>query len=217
VPAPAPAPSDPAPAPAPAEPPAPDDAALNLLAALPSEDPAPAEPPPPAPAAAEPESVKAIAESITPVDLGTDQDGTPVPWDSAAVEAVSAVFARRGISKEVANEIVQAYAAHFRARHAEDLASRQASEAGLNRAMVAACRDAFGPDLPRYLRQADRGGLDIFGPELWPQLRGVQSFSNDHRIISALAARGRAVTDDPAPGGAGASTQEADLAKRMYG
>lgn len=204
----------PAAAPAPAAEPA---APENLLA-----DPAPAAPgadaPAPAPGQApegEPtaEAVAAVAAAIKPADLGKGIDGQPLSWDTEAVDRVARVFARRGVSSEVANEIVQAYAEHFRAKSAAAVEA----DASLNKTMVAECRQKFGADMPRYIEQARKGGADIFGKELFAQLCSVPAFANDHRIISALAARGRAVTDDPGPGGPGGRAPAADLAQGMYG
>ncbi len=133
--------------------------------------------------------------------------------DTAALQQVAAAFARHGVPEAAAKEVVAAYAAHAR----QQVLDAQAADAKINADMVAECRRVFGPDLPRYIAEARKGGADIFGPELFAQLCSVEAFANDHRIIAALAARGRAITSDPAPGGAGTKTDERDLAARLYG
>jgi hypothetical protein len=173
-----------------------------------------APPPPPAPdEAAIATRRTAITAAITPTDLGTTPDGTPIPWDGAAVDAVASVFARHGVSPDVARDVVAAYADHAKAQ----FASAATADAEVLRAMVAETHEKLGPNLPRYITEARRGGTDIFGPELFAQLASVPAFANDVRIISALAARGRVLTSDRAPGGAGATPPQAGLAQRMYG
>lgn len=154
-----------------------------------------------------------ITEAITPVDLGQDVNGEAIPWDAEGVAAVAPVFAKHGVTPEAAKAIVGAYAEHFKAQ----VAAGRKAETDLNAQMVAECRTTFGADLPKHFATARKGGEDIFGRELFGQLAAVPFFVNDHRIISALAARGRAITNDSSPGGAGLLPDERDLAARMYG
>lgn len=210
-------PAAPAPASAASQAPAePDpDASANLLSEPPPDAAKPIAPiaPDPLIAPPSPEAVAAITAAIVPADLGKSPDGTPIPWDQAAVGRVAEVFARHGVKPEVANEIVQAYAQHA----AKSYAAAAEADAQQNKAMVSECRAKFGADMPRYIAEARKGGADIFGKELFSQLASVPAFANDHRILSALAARGRAVTDDPGPGGPGAPEPALDLATGMYG
>lgn len=156
----------------------------------------------------------AIAAAVKPADLGlgTAPDGTPVGWDADAVSAVSAVAAKHNLPPAAVADIVEAYAARARAQYAD--AARE--EADVNRAMVAELRAQHGPDLARRSAEADRGGLSVFGPELWAELRAVNVFANEPRIFAALAARGRAISDDPVPAGTGTKTDDRDLASRLY-
>jgi len=183
-------------------------------AAAPAADPAaPAQP------AAEPQADPTeILAAIQPSDLGTLPSGEPIPWDGEAVKAVAAVFAKHKLAPGAAAEVVAAYAAHAKAQYSAAFAAEQKAEADLNRSMIAAAKEKFGPDLPRYIADASVGGSDIFGPELWSELAKINAFSNDHRIIAALAARGRATKPDTVP--AAGRTQTDDdrpLATRLYG
>jgi len=175
------------------------------------DDPALADPDEAAVAAA----AQAITAAIAPQDvgLGLGADGKPVGWDGEAVGKVASAMARAGVSPEAAKGIVAAYAEHFRGR----IEAERSAEQTLNAQMVADARAAFGADLGRIVSEARRGGEDVFGVELFRELASVPAFANDKRILSALAARGRAVTSDRAPGGAGAATDERDLAARLYG
>lgn len=160
-----------------------------------------------------PEQVAEYAGKIAAVDLGTGPDGTPIAWDAAGVQAVAGVFAKHKVPEAVANEAVAAYAAHMKAQYQESVKA----EAQLYKSMAEECTAKFGADLPRVAQAAYRGGVDIFGADLFKQLVGVPAFANDARIIERLAARGRAVTDDPGTevsGGAGAPPS--DLASRLY-
>ncbi len=211
----------PAAAPGPVSAAAPAAAPSPITSLLSDPPPAPAsgseQAPPPTPTAPDEAAIAtrrtAITAAITPTDLGTTPDGTPIPWDGAAVDAVASVFARHGVSPDVARDVVAAYAEHAKAQ----FASAATADAEVLRAMVAETHEKLGPNLPRYITEARRGGTDIFGPELFAQLASVPAFANDHRIISALAARGRVLTSDRAPGGAGATPPQAGLAQRMYG
>ncbi len=160
-------------------------------------------------------AAQAITAAIAPQDvgLGLGADGKPVGWDGEAVGKVAQAMARAGVSPEAAKGIVAAYAEHFRGR----IEAERSAEQTLNAQMVADARAAFGADLGRIVGEARRGGEDVFGVELFRELASVPAFANDKRILSALAARGRAVTSDRAPGGAGAATDERDLAARLYG
>lgn len=219
---PAAAPAAPAatPAAAPAAAPAPDpsDATLNILAAATAPAAPAATPAPPAAAAPTPgelaDRTSAIAAAIKPSDLGQGLDpaGIPVGWDSAAVSVVAGIAAKHGLKPEAVADIVAGYADHAR----QQAAAAAAADARINTDMVAQLRATFGPDLPRRAQEADRGGLSVFGPELWPELRNINTFVNDSRVLAALAARGRATATDPLPGGPGKSTEEKDLASRMY-
>lgn len=156
----------------------------------------------------------AIAAAVKPADLGlgTAPDGTPVGWDADAVAAISAVAAKHNLPPAAVADIVDAYAARARAQYAD--AAKE--EATVNRAMVAELRAAHGPDLARRAQEAEKGGVSVFGPELWAELRSVNAFANEPRIFAALAARGRAISDDPAPAGTGTKTDDRDLASRLY-
>jgi hypothetical protein len=84
--------------------------------------------------------------------------------------------------------------------------------------MITACREKFGAELPKYVKHAAVGGKDIFGPELWSRLSKINAFSNDPEIIHALAARGRALSNDSLPdSGKTTTTDDRPLAVRMYG
>jgi len=144
-------------------------------------------------------------------------DGSPIPWDSDAVTAVTAVFAKHKVPPEAAKAAVEAYAAHAKAQYSLQFAQQQQAEADLNKAMVTACREKFGPELTKYVKHAAVGGRDIFGDEVWGRLSKINAFSNDPEIINALAARGRAITNDSLPdSGKTTTTDDRPLAKRLY-
>jgi hypothetical protein len=225
TPAPAPAPSDtpapvtatPAPAADPAAAPAADpDASLNLFdEPAPAAD--PAAPDPAAPTDGSAFDLTPYTEAIQPVDLGNMPDGSPIPWDADAVTAVIAVFAKHKVPPEAAKAAVDAYAAHAKAQYSLQFAQQQQAEADLNKAMVTACREKFGPELTKYVKHAAVGGRDIFGEEVWGRLSKINAFSNDPEIINALAARGRAITNDSLPdSGKTTTTDDRPLAKRLY-
>lgn len=193
------------------------DGTLNLLddpqPAAPDGSPAAAPDAPPDPEAAA--RKQTILAAIPPVELALS-DGRKLAWDNQAVDAVAEVFARHGVAPEVAKEAVDAYAARF-LKSAEDRAAAAAKkQADANASMVKACRDRFGADLPRYAEMARKGGLDIFGDKAWGMLRSVPAFTNNPDILAALAARGRAITNDPSPRGAGAAEPVTDMAAGLY-
>ena len=184
-------------------------------AAAPAADPAAAAAQPAAEPQADPTEILA---AIQPVDLGTLPSGEPIPWDGEAVKAVANVFAKHKLAPGAAAEVVAAYAAHAKAQYSAAFAAEQQAEAELNRSMIAACKEKFGTDLPRYLGDANVGGMDIFGEELWSELAQINAFSNDHRIIAALAARGRAIKPDSVPAaGRTQADDERPLKTRLYG
>jgi hypothetical protein len=81
-------------------------------------------------------------------------------------------------------------------------------------AMVAKVKETFGNDLPAVIGLAKKGGATLFGREVWAELASVPAFSNDHRIIAALAHFGRSISPDQGPGGGSGGGAEKDFFTR---
>ena len=178
------------------------------------------QPPPAPPAGGKPPATppaapdaKAVSDFIggIKVDYGQDVDGKPLPADAKALERIAPLMMKHGITPEAASEIIQADVAYRQ----EMVAAWQQRNQEVADQMAAATEKELGADLPRFAAEAVRGGRYLFGDELWNELKAVPHFSNDVRVVKALAALGRSLKNDPGPGGAGGGNFEPnDFANR---
>jgi hypothetical protein len=205
--------SAPPPAPPPSTPPAgekPPAAAPKptILGAVKDDGQPPPAPPgekPPATPPAAPDA-KAVTDFIggLKVDYGQDAEGKPLPADAKALERIAPLMLKHGVTPEAASEIIQADVAYRQ----ELIAAWQKQNDEVAARMAEATEKELGNDLPRFAAEAVRGGRYLFGDDLWNELKAVPHFSNDVRVVKALAALGRSLKNDPGPGGAGGGNFE---------
>lgn len=163
------------------------------------------------PPAVAPEAVTKLLDAI---DLRFTPEGAaqPITLDKAYLQSVLPELLKIAptATKEQVAALARAGAAHqfkqFQAAAAQD----QAVMAG----MVAKVKETFGADLPTVLSLAKRGGAAFFGQELWSELATVPAFSNDHRVIAALAQFGRSIAADRGPGGGSGAGAEKSFYER---
>lgn len=198
------------------------------------EKPTPASPPPaPAPSGEKPTILGAVKDEGTPpasgekppenqppqppdqkqvseflaglkVDYGKDAEGKPLPGDSKALERLAPVMLKHKVSADAASEIIQTHVLHQQ----EMIAAWQKQNEEVADRMAEQTQKELGADLPRFAAEAVRGGRYLFGDELWAELKAVPHFSNDVRVVKALAALGRSLKNDPGPGGDGGGNFE---------
>lgn len=192
---------------APAAPTNPDEAPLeNLL-----DTPATAATSTPAEPTVTDEAIGEFLKGIPALDLGKDAQGKPIVWSDGALKAVAPAMIAQKLTQDQAKAVVFAYVEYAKAQNAAQVKAAREYNAHL----IADAKQKFGPDLPRFAREADAGGRSIFGDEIWNEMRTITAFSNDPRIIERLAAVGRGVQTDPGADPASpAGNHKDDLAER---
>jgi uncharacterized protein YeaC (DUF1315 family) len=223
------APPETTPATPPATPPAAPPAAPATPPA-PSTPPAAATPPAQPPATGEPVSLLAgddatatpepaiapevLEQLLAAVDLkfkpeGSDQE---IELDRDGLKAVLPEILKLNpkATKEQVSAIAKANAAY---QVAQMKAENERNKVVMGQ-MVAKTKETFGNDLPAVVGLAKKGGSALFGKELWAELAAVPAFSNDHRVIAALAHFGRSISPDRGPGGGSGGGAEKDFFTR---
>ena len=154
----------------------------------------------------QPPDQKQVSEFLAglKVDYGKDAEGKPLPGDSKALERLAPVMLKHKVSADAASEIIQTHVLHQQ----EMIAAWQKQNEEVADRMAEQTQKELGADLPRFAAEAVRGGRYLFGDELWAELKAVPHFSNDVRVVKALAALGRTLKNDPGPGGAGGGNMD---------
>jgi hypothetical protein len=161
-------------------------------------------------AEATPEEVEAFVAKIGKVDI--EIDGVALPWDEEAVKAIAPVLVKNKISDTAANELVGAYAKYVAGQAQAAVEADKLFVKGL----VEECNKRFGTDVKRFANEGRRGGIKVFGAELFGRLSKIPAFGSDPDIIEALAKIGRTSTPETAGGSSSPVPKEKDFADRFY-
>lgn len=157
--------------------------------------------------AAEPPSAEAVSEWVDGFDDAKLENGQVFGVDRAVIEILAPDLVALGITQEQATGVFQKFIAH----QTEQLNAFEESQRQVIQGMADAAREKFGADLPKMLTDAKRGGAAIFGSDLWGELSSIPAFSNDARIIEALANHGRTLRSDKGVGGNSKGTESGDF------
>lgn len=210
TPAPDPAPSPtPAPTPDPSPVPAPS-GGKTLLSDDGNPTPSPTPTPDPTPAPTTPEQVETWMGEFKAPEI-KDDDGNVIAVDMDAVKTVAPVLVESGVKPAQAAKIVEAMVKH---QSVQAKAIAQETDKRVQ-ALRDQTREELGPDLQQTVTFAQKGGKALFGDDLWSMLSNVPLFSNDVRVVKALAGYGRTMTDDRgATGGREGGADDTDFASR---
>ncbi len=195
--------------PAPVPSPAPEQKPAAKPASLLADDPAGAKPADAPPTPATKEQVDSFLSEFKAPEV-KDSDGNLIEIDTDAIKAVAPFMVEAGLKPAQAGRMIEALVKH---QHAQSVEQQKQWDAKLE-TLVDQAKQEFGPDLPRFVADANKGGRALFGDELWTLLRNVPLFANDARVIKAMASYGRGVSDDHGVQGRDGGDTTTDFATR---
>lgn len=179
-----------------------------------ADDPEPAPGSDDAEAAADAGKAEALAKftgSIKALDLGDGVRFDDDAFNSIAPELMEVSGGDPAKAEPLVRKFVQGEIARQRAA--------QEAQDAFNQELRNQCRQRWGADTRKVARDANRGGLAVFGEKIWNEMKGIESFANNPDIMERLAIVGRRFAEDGGavhPAGQAAEDTR-DVISRMYG